>query len=57
MHDLNEAISVAAKRKLRKEKEAKETDILHQVQEGGVAFRGNDKLLGSPHNSNYLGIL
>ncbi|KAL7395864.1 hypothetical protein ABVT39_024568 [Epinephelus coioides] len=31
--------------------------VIKFLGERGLAFRGNDELLGSPHNGNYLGIL
>ncbi len=31
--------------------------VIKFLGERGLAFRGNDELLGLPHNGNYLGIL
>lgn len=31
--------------------------VITFLAERGLAFRGNDQIIGSPHNGNYLGLL
>jgi hypothetical protein len=33
------------------------TSVIQILAECGLAFRGSDETIGSPHNENYLGLL